>query len=1038
MQFFVIMDSYRKQIGGILMNIVFLHLSDLHLQDKSGAHSSRIQALARSLNEFSPFDGIVIIFSGDIASKGNENEYSNASSFIGRLVTEIESLYSTEKKNIKILIVPGNHDICYTTGHRPKSEDVRKAYNTQRDTYLNSELGNMTPFLTFANNNCCFFKGTSVPYGQLYTRKILHFSEGYMIEANLLNTAPFSCDSDDGLHYVPDEAIALLGNPSHANMAITVMHHSLDWFSFEQRKDLQSTISHRSSIVFYGHEHISASQQVISEGADRTVYQAGGAWWQSSVPSMCEYYASQYDTITNKYSILKFTWNSNHFASSSAGDYTLLHKPLNGLSLPCKEEYLSQIRSDSKHTISSNIADYFVFLKLRIRNPKRIMNERTIESLESLLSYILDKRYVAIVGGTNSGKTTLLKILFCALYLDHTVLYCGTDDITGRNSEKIIKELVETTYGENSYSAFRAIPRSSKIILIDDLHRIKPKHINKFLNEIKQHFGIIVVATDDTEQLDVIQTLKDSIQTEEDFNQLFLTKLYAAKRFELISKIVNIKASRNLVSSVSKDVLIRTLEQCLNTYKMAFNTDIDFVVQFVDYFCTHFSELDSLDRTVFSKVFEASIECAISSNLQRRKETANDIIVALSEVAHYLHFHMEYPISAQHIKETIESYCEYYDNKYLTPARFIEIVVDSGLLIVSESGDSYRFKSKDHLAYFVAKALNRKFHDDGDAKDLRQIVDQSCFGINGDILLFLTYMGDNVAIARLLLNQECELVKDWPEFDVTNITAKYLTTIQTAELISPPDDQREQDLESRSSIEEEATEKLDDTIQTIDLYDYDISRVDDFGNQIIRAYFGLRTIARSFSTFISILPAKDKKSIVDAIFKLPNLIFGKLSEEIDKEAKELIDYLYEQQEQLEYENRKLSKSDLLLSLQAISTQVLLNMYFTVAQHGVSTATVDYLVSQDIVDNSTTYQLERLLFYDKVDDWQALIVSAEKLYEKNDIGILRNICKLCLRHMLVYSSGLTKQERLRVTNKYFSSTKTELLVSRQKTLPPKEV
>lgn len=76
---------------------------------------------------------------------------------------------------------------------------------------------------------------------------------------------------------------------------------------------------------------------------------------------------------------------------------------------------------------------------------------------------------------------------------------------------------------------------------------------------------------------------------------------------------------------------------------MSFNTDIDFVVQFVDYYCTHFSELDSSDATVFSKVFEDSIERAISSNLIGRKENANDIIVALSEVAHYLHFHMEYP-----------------------------------------------------------------------------------------------------------------------------------------------------------------------------------------------------------------------------------------------------------------------------------------------------------------------------------------------------------------------------------------------------------
>ena len=1016
------------------MNIVFLHLSDLHLQDKSGAHSSRIQALAQSLNEFSPFDGIVIILSGDIASKGSTNEYSIASSFIGRLISEIGSLYSIVEKNIKILIVPGNHDISYPSGHRPESENVREAFNTRRDAYLKSELDDMTPFFKFADSNKCFFKETGIPFGKLFTRKILHFSDGYMIEANLLNTAPFSCGNDDGIHYFPDEVVTMLNAPSHANMAITIMHHSPAWFSFEQRKDLQNSISQRSSIAFFGHEHISASQQIISEGTDRTIYQGGGAWWQSSVPSTCEYYASRYDTVTQNYTILKFSWNTKQFVSSSAGAYTLLHKPLNGLSLPCTEEYLSKIRSDSKHTISGSFLDYYIFLKLRINNPKRIMDEKTIDSLESLLSYILQKHYVAIVGGTNAGKTTLLKVLFSALYQEHTVLYCGIDDITGRNSEKIIKELVETAYGENSYSAFKAIPSSSKIILIDDLHRIKPKHINKFLREIKQQFGTIVVATDNTDQIDVVQTLKDSIQAEEDFNQLFLTRLYAAKRYELISKIVSIKGDRDLIPS---DVLTRTLEQCLNTYKMSFNTDIDFVVQFVDYYCTHFSELDSSDATVFSKVFEASIERVISSNLISRKENANDIIVALSEVAHYLHFHMEYPISIEHIKETVEYYCEYYDNRYLTPARFLEIAVSSGLLIVSASGDSYRFKSKDHLAYFVAKALNRKFHDNGNDEYLRQIVDQSCFGINGDILLFLTYIGDNVAIARLLLDQEYALVKDWPEFDITSITAKYLTTTQTAELAAPSVDQREKDLESRASLEEQTTDKYDDIIQTVDLYDYDISLVDDFSNQLIRAYLGLKTIARSLSAFISILPAPDKKRIVNAIFKLPNMIFGKLSEETDKEAKGLIDYLYELQEQPGYEGEKLSRHDILIRLQLMSTHVLLNMYVTAAQYGVNAATVDYLVSQDLIETSTTYQLERLLFYEKVDDWSALIFSAEKLYEKNDIGILRNICKLCLRHMLVYSRGLSKSERLRITSKFFPHSKTDLLVSRRKSLPPKK-
>lgn len=122
----------------------------------------------------------------------------------------------------------------------------------------------------------------------------------------------------------------------------------------------------------------------------------------------------------------------------------------------------------------------------------------------------------------------------------------------------------------------------------------------------------------------------------------------------------------------------------------------------------------------------------------------------------------------------------------------------------------------------------------------------------------------------------------------------------------------------------------------------------------------------------------------------------------------------------------------------MSTQVLLNMYITAAQYGVSSATVDYLVSQEIITGSTTYQLERLFFYEKVDDWSALISNAEKLYEQNDVGILRTICKLCLRHMLVYSRTLPKSERLRISNKYFPNVKTELLVSRQKELPQKEV
>ena len=42
----------------------------------------------------------------------------------------------------------------------------------------------------------------------------------------------------------------------------------------------------------------------------------------------------------------------------------------------------------------------------------------------------------------------------------YVVLYCGTDDITGRSQENILKELVTDTYGADSYS----LVHSDKII----------------------------------------------------------------------------------------------------------------------------------------------------------------------------------------------------------------------------------------------------------------------------------------------------------------------------------------------------------------------------------------------------------------------------------------------------------------------------------------------------------------------------------------------------------------------------------------------
>lgn len=1010
------------------MRISFLHLSDFHLKDSKGIHPAKIQAIVNSLSVYAPFEGIVIVLSGDITATGQMNQYKIAATFLGRLIPEIRRKYSISEKNTKILVVPGNHDIDWGGNTRLDSSKIRSFSEEERSLHLQQELKSMKSYFSFSDRNGCFFPyWMHIPFGQLVTRKILHFDNGYRIEANLLNTAPFSCDSDDGLHYLPEDAIHSLTTESNANLSLVVMHHSPDWFEFSQKKELENVFSQRCSLAFYGHEHFPGTQNVLYDNGNRIVKQAGGAWWQSSVPTLSEYYAALFDTESRKYFLSKFSWNADRstFIATMKQEHILMQKSLCGTGLTYQEKYIATVMADSKNTIAQSVGDYFVFPTLRFNALKEYSREKAIDKMEDFIAFIKENKYVAVMGRSNSGKTTLLKMTFKELQAQHIVLYCGTDDITGRSQENILKELVSDTYGPDSYSLFQNVPSDKKVIIIDDLHRISPKHLNKFLRGIEDIFGTIVVASEETSQFDIVQMVKDNIKASKEFKKVSISRLYAEKRLSLIQKIVLIKTDNDELKAAG---IARTLEQCLNSYKLAFRTDIDFVVQFVDYYCAHLGELDKSDATVFSKVFEASIERSILPHLVGRKENSNDIIVALSEIAHYIHFNKEYPINAVHINEVIAEYCEYYDNRYLTAERFIEIGVNSGLLLRMPNGYEYRFASKNHLAYFVAKALNRRFHDTGDTTDLETIVRQSCFSINGDILLFMTYISDNVNIPRLLLEQAVSYVSGWTEFDLSDISIKYLQSVPTKRLVAPKEDEKEEEIHNQAIEEEER----DTIIETLDIYDYDETKIDELNNQLMRALLQLKIVARNFSAFISILPGPAKKDYVSVMYQLPNKIFSQWAESIDNSLDHLVEEIIAWQEEPDFEEKKLSREDILHFFQDISLNMLLNLYSIASSHGANDNTVDYLAQQDYVSSSLNYRIERLIFWEKVDDYQAVIKEAEELFSCQDEGMVKNMTLAILRHMLVHSDKIIDRERRRISSKYFSPrAQTKILMDRQK-------
>lgn len=131
----------------------------------------------------------------------------------------------------------------------------------------------MRNFFSFSDRNGCFFPyWRNIPFGQLVTRKFWILDNGYRIEANLINTAPFSCSSDDGLHYLPEEAIHSLNAESKADFSLAVMHHSPDLVRVFTEKGVGGRSCKKVfSLAFFGHEHFPGTQNILYDNGNRIV-----------------------------------------------------------------------------------------------------------------------------------------------------------------------------------------------------------------------------------------------------------------------------------------------------------------------------------------------------------------------------------------------------------------------------------------------------------------------------------------------------------------------------------------------------------------------------------------------------------------------------------------------------------------------------------------------------------------------------------------------------------------------------------------------
>lgn len=85
---------------------------------------------------------------------------------------------------------------------------------------------------------------------------------------------------------------------------------------------------------------------------------------------------------------------------------------------------------------------------------------------------------------------------------------------------------------------------------------------------------------------------------------------------------------------------------------------------------------------------------------------------------------------------------------------------------------------KIYWPYFTALHLNRGFNEGQCAEELKYILDNICFEINGDIILFLSYITSNVRILYPIMESMIGLMEEWEEFSFEKNNIEFLSRRQ--------------------------------------------------------------------------------------------------------------------------------------------------------------------------------------------------------------------------------------------------------------------
>ncbi|GMN07114.1 ATP-binding protein [Croceitalea sp. MTPC5] len=825
------------------MNVLFLHISDIHLKDHDNSISKKVDKLFDSFkNKLNEVDHLVFISSGDIAFSGNEKQYQIAQEIFDDLKKKVTS-YSNHKP--ELIVVPGNHDCNFNNEKEGIRKLAIKDFSDNGFTDFDSYKIDVCcePQLAFENfarkNSGHLIKDTNHKLLKQYN---LNFGET-SIKILGYNSAWFSqLHETPGNMKFPVEHFKNDWELGSDDLVLSLIHHPLNWQTPENAREFKTHLEATSDIVLSGHEHAGSKGQYSNLEGNNTIYIESPVLQDSSDPRKSGYNLIYVDFNNQKFKIEVMSWDLGKYKLQDTADWQSLIRgqDLKKRTININEKFLKILTDPGasfeheKKGDEISLEDLFIYPNVSSTiDLKYIKKKIDVFSSKVLFDKFLSKsQRLLILGEEVSGKSTLCKFLFHGLYkAGKTPILMNGGEINAIDKEgikRIVNKTFVNQYHKNELDTFEQLDRNHTVLLIDDFHKFKTKGRAKerLINNLVEIYPNIIITGDKLMELEDYTKEGGGVLYEE-FENYSIQEMGPDLRYELINKWNNLGSD----FFTEPNELLNKNDYCVSFVNNIVKNNL--IPSYPIFILSMLQSLSGKEgKTEYSMhgyYYQLLISRALSRNVESSKLGAYHNFMA--EFCYFL-FDNEVrlrPLALVDFAKIFKKFCDDFDITTLSINTMINNLRNAKL--ITEINGYFKISYPYVYYYFVAKYISDHVHEKFAVQKIEKLCERVFREEYSNIVMFLVHLEKSSFILDLLLNNSRILFKDVPiaklENDIGFIN-KLVNQLPQEVLDSySVDDIRKEDRKEEEEVEDVEREfkeselaskyKLDDDISELDV-----------------------------------------------------------------------------------------------------------------------------------------------------------------------------------------------------------------------------